>query len=157
MAQHAHLSQLLHHARISPPQEHDAAWRNFLQYFSGYLAVESVLIRPLVPQVDGSSLGLGRDAEEAGMAQQIKHLQDMDATTPIYRTQFSAFEEAVSKHLAMEQEQELPQLVARLRDDQAAEIIEALTAVAHSAGQRSGSYAEMLQQAKEQVSSAAPQ
>lgn len=157
VAQHAHLSALLHHARITAPPEHDVALQEFLAHFSGYLAVESVLIHPLVPEVDGSRLGLGRAAEEAGMGQQITHLHDMDAATPIYRTQFSIFEEAVSKHLSMEQEQELPQLVARLRDDQAAEIIEALAAVSRSAGDRSGSYAHMLDEAKQQVRARAPQ
>ena len=151
VAVHARLGALLHHAQVAAPQEHAAAMHDFLSHLSGYLAVESVLIHPLVPQVVGSSLDLGRAAEEAGLAQQIKRLEEMDSESPIYRTQFGLFEEAVTKHLSMEEGQELPDLVQRLHDGQSAAIVEALDAVADSARGRSGSYARMLADAKDQV------
>ncbi|OFE16434.1 hypothetical protein BA895_19150 [Humibacillus sp. DSM 29435] len=153
VAQHAHLGTLLHHARVAAAPDHAAAMRGFLSHFAGHVAVESALIHPVVPAVVGSGLGLGRAAEEAGLAQQIKRLEDMDSESPIYRTQFGLFEEAMTKHLSMEEGQELPEMVNRLRDDHAATIIKALAAVVDSAPTRSGSYAHMLDAAKAQVRS----
>ncbi|MEO6997535.1 MAG: DUF2231 domain-containing protein [Terracoccus sp.] len=157
VAQHAHLGTLLHHARVAPPQEHAAAMRDFLSHFAGHVAVESELIHPVVPQVVGTSLDLGRAEEEAGLAQQIKRLEEMDSESPIYRTQFGLFEEAMTKHLSMEGGQELPEMVNRLRDDHASTVMAALTAVIDSAPDRSGSYARMLDEAKTQVRAATRQ
>lgn len=148
VAQHAHLDGLLHHARVAAPQEQAAAMQDFLRHFAGQVSVESELIHPVVPAVVGSSLDLGRVAEEAGLAQQIKRLEEMDSQSPIYRTQFGLFEEAMTKHLSMEEGQELPEMVARLNDDHAAKVMAALVAVIDSAPERSGSYARMLEQAK---------
>ena len=151
VAQHAHLDTLLHHARVAAAKNHAAAMHDFLSHFAGHVAVESALIHPVVPAVVGSGLGLGRAAEEAGLAQQIKRLEEMDSTTPIYRTQFGLFEEAMTKHLSMEEGQELPEMVTALNDDHAAAVMAALTAVIDSAPDRSGSYARMLDEAKTQV------
>lgn len=157
VAEHAHVEALLHRARLAAPQEHAHAMGEFLRHLAGNVAVESELIHPLVPQVVGTSLDLGRKAEEAGLAQQIKRLEVMDPESPTYRTQFGLFEEAMTKHFSMEEGQELPELVARLHDDQATTIMEALAAVADSARTWSGSYARMLDEAKSCVKSQAGQ
>lgn len=152
-AAHTQLRSLVDHARLAVPAEHDQAMSELLRHLSGHEAVEGLLVHPLLPQLDGGGVGVERLIEEEGIAQQIRRLEEMDATTPIYRTQFSLFDDALMKHLTSEEEQELPEVVARLHDDDAAVIVEAFLALGRSARARTGSYAEMLQQAKEEANS----
>lgn len=150
-AQHARITLMVQRVTASPAHDKTAALRDLLGYLAGHEAVEEELIHPLLPRIGDREQGLARAREEAGMAEQILRLGQLEPGSPSFDTQFGLFEEALRHHASAEEREELPQLVRHLTHTDAALILEALAAHEGAAATRRGPWAEMLGAARNEV------
>ncbi len=89
------------------------------------------------------------------MAQQLGRLEELDIDSPTFRMQFGLFEEALSYHAHAEEHEELPEVVSRISEADAAFIVSALAELETWATTSTGTFAEMLEQARDTVRSLA--
>ncbi|MGW5239047.1 DUF2231 domain-containing protein [Monashia sp. NPDC004114] len=150
-AQHAQITQLVRAVGLAPTDERGAALQSLLAYLAGHEAVEEELLHPRAGFDDNGPVGQARMTEETSVGEQIKRLEELGPQSEVFRTQFGLIEESIARHASAEEEQELPRLAAGLGDDDAATIVRAFEAQASSAARRHGSFADMLEQAKEQL------
>jgi hypothetical protein len=150
-AQHAQVTQLVRDVDLAPTEERGAALHRLLAYLAGHEAVEEELLHPRAGFNDNGPVGQARMTEETSVGEQIRRLEELGPESEIFRTQFGLIEESIAKHALAEEEQELPRLAKGLSDDDAATIVRAFEAHVSSAGRRHGSFADMLEQAKEQL------
>lgn len=150
-AQHARITMMVMRVTTSPMDDKAGALRDLLGYLAGHEAVEEELIHPLLPRIGDREQGLARAREEAGMAQQLVRLGQLEPGSPSFDTQLGLFEDALSRHASAEEHEELPELARHLTHTDATLILDALAAHESAASTREGSWAEMLEAARSEV------
>ncbi|MEO7752695.1 MAG: hemerythrin domain-containing protein [Terracoccus sp.] len=154
--QHTRIDALVAGVGHAPVERREEALHELLSLLAAHEAVEEELIHPVLPILDDREMGLQRAEEERGMAQQLGRLEELDIDSPTFRLQFGLFEEALSYHAHAEEHEELPAVVARISEADAAFIVSALAQLETWAATSTGSFAEMLEAAREQVRSLTP-
>lgn len=150
-AQHARISALFEHLDNCPMEDQASALHALTALLAGHEAVEEELVHPLVPRVGDHDQGLERAREEAGMAEQILRLEQLEKGTTSFNVQLGLLEDTVKNHAHREEVDELPHLARVLTSDQAALIMAALQAQESSASRRTGSFAQMMEAARAEV------
>jgi uncharacterized membrane protein len=153
--QHSRITELVHAVSLGSEHEQGAALTELLRYVAGHEAVEEELIHPLVPAVGERDLGAARAREETGMAEQIELLERLEVGSRTFLNQFGLLEDAISRHAKAEEQEELPEVLKVLDDDDARLIVRALAAQEEAVSRRNGTFAQMLASAKVQVRSMA--
>ncbi len=151
--QHTRINALVAGVGMAPVEQRDEALHDLLSLLAAHEAVEQELIHPVVPMLGERELGVGRAREEDGMAQQLGRLEELDTDSPTFRLQFGLFEEALGYHAHAEEHEELPEVASRLSESDAAFIVSALAQLETWATTSTGSFAEMLAEARDRVRS----
>jgi hemerythrin-like domain-containing protein len=98
-----------------------------------------------------------RALAESGMAVQVERLERLDIQSPSFVTQFQLFEEALSRHNMLEEQEQLPRVLETVDDDQARMVVRVLAAEEAAASRRSGHFSQMLASARVHVRALAAQ
>ncbi|MCU1538508.1 MAG: hypothetical protein JWP82_2859 [Humibacillus sp.] len=155
-AQHTRIAALAERVGHAPAEQQRQALNDLLTLLAAHEAVEEELIHPIVPTIGDREIGVARAQEESGMAQQISLLERLDVNESSFAVQFQLFEAALSYHSRAEEEEELPKVVQRLDEAQSALVIAALADLESWATTSSGSFAQLLADARARVRSLAP-
>ncbi|WP_323099819.1 hemerythrin domain-containing protein [Intrasporangium sp. YIM S08009] len=150
-AQHGEITRLVAAVHAADQAGRPDALRRLLAYLAGHEAVEEVLLHPRAGTTADPDAGAERIAEEEGVGQQIRRLEDTGTDSPVFLTQFGLIEEAITQHARAEEERELPVLLEDLGATDAALVVQALRQQASAAEHRTGSFSDMLQTATHDV------
>ncbi len=146
VAQHAKIQSLAEAVSLGPAARRGPALAQLLAHLAGYEAVKQELLVPL-----GALFDPDRPLPEGAMTLQITQLEVLDIESPSFGTQFALFEDALSRHAATEEEEQLPRLMQAIDGDQARTVVRVLAAEAEAASRRSGRFDQMLASARVHV------
>jgi uncharacterized membrane protein len=146
VAQHAKIQSLAEAVSLGPSTRRAPALAQLLAHLAGYEAVKHELLVPLGARFDPE-----RPLPEGQMTLQISQLEGLDIESPSFGTQFGLFEDAIGRHAATEEEEQLPRLLHAIDDEQARTVVRVLAAEDEAASRRSGRYDQMLASARVHV------
>jgi len=150
-AQHAHIAQLLRDVGLASRDARREPLDRLLAYVAGHEAVEEELLHPKAAFASSEDVGMARMREESSLGEQIKRLEQLGTDSEVFQTQFGLIEEAIARHAQAEEQEELPGLVERLSEADAALIVRAFNRHETRAASRSGPFGDMLEHARAEV------
>ena len=150
-AQHGEITRLVAAVHAADQTGRPEALHRLLAYLAGHEAVEEVMLHPRAGGTSDGAVGAERVAEEEGIRQQVRRLEETGTGSPVFLTQFGLIEDALTQHARAEEVRELPLLLEDITATDAELVVRALREQAAASSRRTGSFADLLEMATHDV------
>lgn len=113
-AQHAEIRDLFTQVALAQGAARQAAFDQLRELLAVHEAGEEMVVRPVSKKVAGADVADARNGEESGAAHVLAELERLDVDDPQFLAALTEFENAVSEHAGHEENEEFPQILARV-------------------------------------------